>query len=71
MIDKKHIGHELPASVLDVEKGRLRFFAKAIGETDPVYTDEAAAEAAGYRACRRRRPSCSRAELDAGADPRS
>jgi acyl dehydratase len=31
-----------------VEKGRLRFFAKAIGETDPVYTDEAAAQAAGH-----------------------
>jgi acyl dehydratase len=32
-----------------VEKGRLKFFAKAIGETNPVYTDEAAAKEAGYR----------------------
>ena len=31
-----------------VERGRLRFFAKAIGETDPVYTDETAARAAGH-----------------------
>ncbi len=48
MIDKKHIGRVFPASQADVEKGRLRFFAKAIGETNPVYTDEAAARAAGY-----------------------
>jgi hypothetical protein len=31
-----------------VEKGRLRFFAKATGQDDPVYTDEAAARAAGH-----------------------
>jgi acyl dehydratase len=48
MIDKTHIGRAFPASHAQVEKGRLRFFAKAIGETDPVYTDEAAAHAAGY-----------------------
>jgi acyl dehydratase len=29
-------------------RGRLRFFAQAIGETDPVYTDVEAARAAGY-----------------------
>ena len=48
MIDKKWIGHELPASVLPIERSRLRYFAKAIGETNPVYTDAAAARAAGY-----------------------
>jgi acyl dehydratase len=48
MIDRKHIGTKLPKAVLDIEKGRLRFFAKAIGETNPIYTDEAAAKAAGY-----------------------
>lgn len=48
MIDRKLIGTALPKSVLEIEKGRLRFFAKAIGETDPIYTDEAAAKAAGY-----------------------
>jgi acyl dehydratase len=48
MIDRKHIGKVLPKSVLEIEKGRLRFFAKAIGETNPIYTDEAAAKAAGY-----------------------
>lgn len=31
-----------------VEKGFLAFFAKATGETDPIYFDEAAAQAAGH-----------------------
>ncbi|MCY1297013.1 hypothetical protein D9M68_795160 [compost metagenome] len=48
MADKSLIGRSLGVSTSEVEKGRLRFFAKAIGETDPVYTDEAAAKAAGY-----------------------
>ena len=50
MIDKAHIGKTYGRVTTEVEKGRLRFFAKAIGETDPVYTDEAAALEAGYRA---------------------
>ena len=33
----------------DVERGRLRLFAHAIGEQDPVYTDLAAARAQGHR----------------------
>ncbi|MNZ19492.1 hypothetical protein D3C78_365200 [compost metagenome] len=48
MADKSLIGRSLGVTSAEVEKGRLRFFAKAIGETDPVYTDEAAARAAGY-----------------------
>ncbi|BAN48697.1 MaoC family dehydratase N-terminal domain-containing protein [Metapseudomonas resinovorans] len=48
MADKSLIGCSLGVTTALVETGRLRFFAKAIGETDPVYTDEAAAEAAGY-----------------------
>jgi hypothetical protein len=50
MIDKSHIGHVFSPHVAAVEAGRLRFFAKSIGETDPVYTDVDAAIAAGYRA---------------------
>ena len=50
MLDKSKIGYECPSFTADVEKGRLRFFAKAIGETNPVYTDEVAAREAGYRA---------------------
>ena len=48
MIDRRHIGHELPPYQVDVEKGRLRFFAKATGQDDPVYTDEDSARAAGH-----------------------
>ena len=49
MIDRRHIGHQLPPFQVEVEKGRLRFFAKATGQTDPVYVDEAAARDAGHR----------------------
>jgi len=35
-------------SVLPIERGRLKFFAKATGETDPIYSDLEAARAAGY-----------------------
>src|SRR3546814_13237942 len=48
MIDTKWIGHRFPAIRWEVEKGRLRFFAKAIGETRPEFIDEAAAKAAGH-----------------------
>jgi acyl dehydratase len=48
MIDKKHIGRTTPPMTFDIEKGRLKFFAKAIGETNPIYSDESAAKAAGY-----------------------
>ena len=48
MIDRRYIGHTMPAFTVDVERGRLRFFAKAIGQSDPVYADEEAARAAGH-----------------------
>lgn len=50
MIERRHIGTELPPFTVDVERGRLRFFAKATGQTDPVYSDDAAARAAGHPA---------------------
>lgn len=49
MLDASIVGREYPPFSVEVEKGRLRAFAKAIGETNPVYFDEAAAHAAGYR----------------------
>lgn len=48
MIDKQHIGRTLPAFRAVPEAGRLRFFAKAVGETNPVYFDESAARDAGH-----------------------
>lgn len=50
MLDKTKIGHEFAPFTTDIEKGRLKFFAQAIGETNPIYSDEEAAKAAGYRA---------------------
>ena len=48
MIDKKILGMVFPTHRATAEAGQLRFFAKAIGETNPLYTDEAAARAAGH-----------------------
>jgi acyl dehydratase len=70
MIDRKWIGHELPVSELPIERSRLRFFAKAIGETDPVYTDEAAARDAGYADLLAPPTFLFAAELDSGASDR-
>ncbi|WNC74164.1 MaoC family dehydratase N-terminal domain-containing protein [Thalassotalea psychrophila] len=50
MLDKTKIGHQFDSFKVDVEKGRLKFFAKSIGETNPIYIDEEAAIAAGYKA---------------------
>jgi acyl dehydratase len=49
MLDKSMIGHEFEATSIDVEKGQLKFFAKATGEANPIYFDEAAARRAGHR----------------------
>lgn len=49
MLDRNLIGKPLGTRTIAVEKGRLRFFAKVIGETDPIYFEEVAAQAAGHR----------------------
>jgi acyl dehydratase len=48
MVDRKIIGMKLPSHSVVAEAGQLRFFAKAIGETNPVYRDESAARDAGH-----------------------
>ncbi|MFD0364052.1 MaoC family dehydratase N-terminal domain-containing protein [Nocardia sp. GCM10030253] len=47
-LDPSVIGSALPPTTLTVDAGRLRFFAKAIGETNPVFTDLEVAKAAGH-----------------------
>lgn len=42
------IGKEYPSFTAEIEKGRIRQFANAIGEDNPVYVDEKAALDAGY-----------------------
>jgi acyl dehydratase len=47
-IDRRHIGLKLPVYTATADAWRLRFFAKAIGETNPIYFNEAAARDAGH-----------------------
>jgi acyl dehydratase len=42
------IGTDLAPITMYIDAGRLRFFAEATGQTDPVYTDLEAARAAGH-----------------------
>jgi acyl dehydratase len=49
MVDRKYLGFKATPFNVEVEKGRLRLFAKSLGEENPIYTDEAAAQAAGHR----------------------
>jgi acyl dehydratase len=70
MIDRKWIGHELPPSVLPIERTRLRFFAEATGQTDPIYTDREAARKAGYSDLPAPPTFLFAAELDSGASDR-
>jgi acyl dehydratase len=66
VIDQKWIGHELAPSIFEVERGRLRAFARAIGECDPVYTNVEAAREAGYRDLPAPPTFLFAAELDSG-----
>jgi hypothetical protein len=48
MIDRSKVGLTMEPFTVTADPGRLRFFAQAIGETDPVFCDEATARAAGH-----------------------
>ena len=48
-MDRNAIGRESKPALNEVEKGAIRRFAEALGETNPIYFEEAAARAAGYR----------------------
>ena len=43
------IGVEGPPAVMDVEKTNCRMFARSVGHSDPIFYDEEAAKARGYR----------------------
>ncbi|MFC4784005.1 MaoC family dehydratase N-terminal domain-containing protein [Nocardioides sp. MAHUQ-72] len=47
-VDRSIIGTRTPAFSTVAERGRLRFFAEATGQTDPAYTDVTAAARAGH-----------------------
>jgi hypothetical protein len=46
---EKALQFQIDPMKLDIERGRLRFFARTIGLTDPVYFDVEAARRSGYR----------------------
>jgi len=43
------VGVEGPPVTMEVEKTNCRMFARAVGHSDPIFYDEAAAKARGYR----------------------
>jgi len=43
-----YVGRQSEPIVVDVERGHIRRFAEAVGDTNPIYVDEAAARAAGH-----------------------
>ena len=47
--DRSVLGVESAPMRYDVEKGAIRKFAAAIGDDDPIYHDEQAAQAAGFK----------------------
>lgn len=48
-IKPEWIGKPLSPTVFEVERGKIREFAQAIGDTNPIYYKLEAAQAAGYR----------------------
>lgn len=49
MLDRSIIGREFPTVSVTVERDAVRRFARAIGETNAIFFDEAAARTDGYR----------------------
>jgi len=46
---KAIIGKESSPTTSELDNTGIRMFARSVGHTDPIYFDEAAAKAAGYR----------------------
>ncbi|QOZ25225.1 MaoC family dehydratase N-terminal domain-containing protein [Bradyrhizobium sp. CCBAU 51753] len=50
MVDQTAVGRTFTPVTARVEPGRLRFFLDTLGESNPIYRDETAAQAAGFAA---------------------
>jgi hypothetical protein len=46
---RAEVGKEGPSTTSEVDKTAIRMFARSVGHVDPIFYDEAAAKAAGYR----------------------
>mgnify|MGYP001061000731 CR=1 FL=1 len=51
MADLSKVGMEFSPIVWEVERGKIREFAQAMGDLNPIYLDSEAAKKAGYRDC--------------------
>lgn len=49
MLNKTKIGTEFPPLTSHIDLSRLKFFSKAVGETNPIYFDENAAKQQGLK----------------------
>jgi acyl dehydratase len=49
VLDQKAVGVWSAPALNEIEAGAIRRFAEAMGETNPIYFDDAAARAQGYR----------------------
>jgi len=48
MFDKSKIGQSFPPFSIEIERGKIRELALAIGDDNPIYQSREAAQAAGY-----------------------
>src|SRR5437879_13566954 len=48
MFDKSKIGQSFPPFTIEVERGKIRELALAIGDENPIYPSREAVQAAGY-----------------------
>ena len=51
MADKSKVGKEYAPVTWEVERGKIRELAKAIGDPNPIYMDKDAAISQGYKDC--------------------
>ncbi len=49
MFDKSKVGQSFPPFTLEVERGKVRELALAIGDENPIYQSKEHAQAAGYQ----------------------
>lgn len=48
MFDTSKIGYTFPPVTIDIERAKIRELALAIGDDNPIYSSQQAAQAAGY-----------------------
>ena len=46
--DRSVLGQEIDGGTFEIDGAKLQAFAEAVGETNPIYSSEEAAKAAGY-----------------------